>query len=52
MQDAWTEMAEFSLGLPATAVARQGDIVTVYYSGSSTDQTDIKWVRVRATTKT
>ena len=50
MQDAWSEMAAFSLGLPATAVVRNGDIVTVYYAGSSTDQTDIKWVRVRATT--
>ena len=49
MQDAWSEMAAFSLGLPATAVARNGDMVAVYYSGLSTDQTDIQWVRVKAT---
>jgi hypothetical protein len=40
MQDAWSEMAAFSLGLPATAVAGNGDIVAVYYSGLSTDQTE------------
>jgi hypothetical protein len=48
MQDAWSEMAAFSLGLPATAVANNGDIVVVYYAGASTDQTDVKWARVRA----
>jgi hypothetical protein len=48
MQDAWAEMADFSLGLPATALARNGDAVVVYYAGPSTDQTDVKWIRVRA----
>jgi len=48
MQDAWAEMARFSLGLPATAVARNGDAVVVYYAGPATDLTDIKWIRVRA----
>jgi hypothetical protein len=47
MQDAWSEMAAFSLGLPATAVADNGDTLVVYYSGPSTDQTDVKWARVK-----
>jgi hypothetical protein len=47
MQDAWTEMADFSLGLPATAVARNGDAVVAYYEGPATDQTNVKWVRIR-----
>jgi len=47
MQDAWSEMAAFSLGLPATAVAANGDTVVVYYSGPSTDQTDVRWARVK-----
>jgi hypothetical protein len=46
MQDAWAEMAQFALGLPATAVARNGDVVVVYYSGPETDRTDIEYVRV------
>ena len=49
MQDAWAEMAAFSLGLPATAITRNGDVLVVYYTGPSTNQTDIKWVRVGAT---
>jgi hypothetical protein len=47
MQDAWSEMAAFSLGLPATAVVSNGDTLIVYYSGFSTDQTDVKWARVQ-----
>jgi hypothetical protein len=46
MQDAWSEMAAFSLGLPATAVAANGDTVVTYYSGPKTDQTDIRWARI------
>lgn len=46
MQDAWSEMAAFSLGLPATAVAPNGDTLVVYYSGASTDRTDIQWARI------
>jgi hypothetical protein len=47
MQDAWAEMAMFSIGLPATAILPDGDVLVVYYTGPSTDQTDIKWVRIR-----
>jgi hypothetical protein len=47
MQDAWAEMADFSIGLPATAIAQNGDVLVVYYAGSSTDRTDVKWARIR-----
>jgi hypothetical protein len=48
MQDAWAEMGKFSVGLPATALLKNGDLLVVYYAGPETDQTDIRWVRVRA----
>ena len=48
MQDAWAEMGKFSVGLPATALLGNGDLLVVYYAGPETDQTDIRWVRVRA----
>ena len=48
MQDAWAEMGKFSVGLPATALLPDGDVLVVYYAGPETDQTDIQWVRVRA----
>ena len=47
MQDAWAEMARFSVGLPTTASLQNGDILVVYYAGPETDHTDIHWVRIR-----
>ena len=47
MQDAWAEMARFSVGLPATATLVDGDILVVYYAGTETDRTDIRWVRTK-----
>lgn len=47
MQDAWAEMAKFSIGLPHTAVLPDGDVLVVYYAGSETDLTDIEWARLR-----
>ncbi|MFH1007029.1 MAG: sialidase family protein [Candidatus Latescibacterota bacterium] len=47
MQDAWAEMGKFSVGLPATALLGNGDLLVVYYVGPHTDQTDVQWVRVR-----
>jgi hypothetical protein len=47
MQDAWSEMGKFSIGLPATARTAGGDIVTVFYAGPATDQTDVKYCRIR-----
>ena len=47
MQDAWAEMAKFSVGLPATAKLPSGDILVVYYAGPETDRTDVHWARLR-----
>ena len=47
MQDAWAEMARFSVGLPATAALPDGDVLVVYYAGPATDRTDIYWARLR-----
>jgi hypothetical protein len=48
MEDAWAEMAAFSVGLPATALLPDGDVLVVYYAGPETDRTSIEWVRIRA----
>jgi len=48
MQDAWSEMAKFSVGLPAATALPDGDILVVFYAGPQTDITSIHWVRVRA----
>lgn len=46
MQDAWREMGKFSIGLPATALTSDGDLLVVYYAGPETDCTDIEWARL------
>ena len=48
MNDAWSEMAKFSVGLPATTLTSEGDVVVVYYAGPHCDETSIHWVKVRA----
>jgi len=47
MQDAWAEMSEFSIGLPATALLPNDEVLVVYYAGPMTDLTDIQWARLR-----
>jgi hypothetical protein len=47
MQDAWSEMGKFSLGLPATAALPGGEVLTVFYNGPVTDQTSIQYVRFK-----
>ncbi len=47
MQDSWAEMGAFSVGLPATAVLADGDLLVVYYAGPHTDRTNVEWIRVR-----
>lgn len=47
MQDAWAEMGKFSMGLPATALLQNGDVLVVYYTGPDIDHTNIEWVRIR-----
>ncbi len=48
MQDAWSEMTAFSVGLPTTAGLPDGDVLVVYYAGPKPDHTGIYWVRLRA----
>jgi len=47
MQDAWAEMGAYSMGLPATAMTADGDVVVVFYAGLASDMTDVRWVRVK-----
>jgi BNR repeat-like domain len=47
LQEAWTEMEKFSLGLPAAASLPGGDVLVVFYAGPEPDLTDIRWLRVR-----
>jgi hypothetical protein len=47
IQDAWSEMERFSLGLPATARLANGDFLVVFYAGPGPDLTDIRWLRLR-----
>lgn len=46
MQTAWDEMYDFALGLPATALLPDGDLLVVFYAGQSGDKTSIHWVRL------
>jgi hypothetical protein len=46
MQDAWSEMGKFSIGLPATARINDREFLVVYYSGSHTDETSVLWARI------
>jgi len=46
MQDAWSEMGAYSVGLPATALIPGGDLLVVYYAGLETDRTNVEWVRM------
>jgi hypothetical protein len=46
MQDAWAEMAKFSLGLPDTALLPGGDVLVTWYAGPQTDHTAIHWARL------
>ncbi len=47
MQDAWTEMQSFSLGLPQTSPLPDGDLLVTWYQGQTTDHTAIHWARLR-----
>ena len=46
MQDAWSEMTAFSLGLPTTAELTDGGVLVVYYAGPKPDHTGLYWVRL------
>ena len=47
MQDAWSEMYKFSVGLPCTTQLAGGGALLVYYAGPETDVTSIHWTVVR-----
>ncbi len=46
MNEAWTEMSDFAVGLPSTAPLANGDVLVVFYAGDETDFTSIHWVRL------
>jgi len=46
MQDAWSEMYAFSVGLPSSAALPGGGALVVYYAGPHTDATSIHWAVV------
>jgi len=47
MQDAWSEMYEFSAGHPSSVMLPDGDILISYYAGPRTDLTGAHWARLR-----
>ena len=47
MQDAWAEMYAFSVGLPSTAPLPTGGALLVYYAGSETNHTAIRWAEIQ-----
>jgi hypothetical protein len=47
MQDAWTEMSAFSLGLPDARALPDGSVLVVYYHGANKDETSIQWCRIK-----
>jgi len=48
MREAWDEMYGFALGLPSTAKVPNGDLLVVFYEGSTGDETNIRWARLKA----
>ncbi|MCA9411207.1 MAG: exo-alpha-sialidase [Candidatus Omnitrophica bacterium] len=47
MNEAWSEMSAFSMGLPATAKVSNNEFVTVFYAGPQTDCTGIRWIKCK-----
>ena len=47
MNDAWDEMNDYSVGLPAATPLGGGEMLVVYYTGPHADATDIQWARLR-----
>ncbi len=47
MQDAWAEMGCYSLGLPATVLLPDGEVLIVFYAGPQSDETDVRWTHVK-----
>ena len=49
MNDAWSEMSAYSIGLPATCRLSDTELLLVWYAGPHTDRTDIHWARIEIT---
>ncbi len=47
MNDAWAEMAKFSVGHPYLLWLGNNEILAYYYAGSHTDHTSIEFVRLK-----
>ena len=47
LQDTWTELEQYSLGLPQPALLANGRILVVFYAGSSNELTSILWAVVK-----
>jgi hypothetical protein len=47
MNDAWAEMAAFSVGHPALLKLNETEMLAFYYAGDHTDATTIEFVRIR-----
>jgi len=48
MNDAWSEMNAYSVGLPSATRLGDDEVLAVYYTGPHADQTDLQWVRLGA----
>jgi hypothetical protein len=47
MQDAWAEMSAFSIGRPDAVPLSQNQALAVWYTGQSSDATDIQWACIQ-----
>jgi hypothetical protein len=47
MNDAWSEMGKFSIGLPDAVPLPNGDALIVFYSGDHFDTTSVHWARIK-----
>ena len=47
MNDAWDEMAAFSVGHPALEMITDTEIIAYYYAGDHTDLTSVEFVRIK-----
>lgn len=50
MLAAWEEMSNFAVGLPATALLPDNELLVIFYAGQSTNETSIHWQCIRAST--
>ncbi len=46
LQKAWTEMEQYSLGLPATAKLLNDEMLVTFYAGAKADHTSVRWAKL------